>query len=292
MNRDGYAYMKRIVGLVSAFLLVMPLASMADGPATRCAGSSPCLCPDGSRPMAGCNDDCRVLCGLDSGGSSSGGSSNSLAGQILLQGAALLGKAIGESLRGNPQEDAARQAEAARAAEQKRQAEAARAAEQEETRQRLMGSLKGVESSSQLGLMGVDAAPDLQLMTGDQAASVSTAPDAAKTKPDQPTSRSTAFTRGHDDASQCFSQNSGPHCAGLAGTVWQTCLDDYRAGYAKGDKERARLMQQARQAGQLAAAKGELANGASDPLADGPCRIDWIKTYNEGYFQGKHAKAK
>jgi hypothetical protein len=49
-------------------------------------------------------------------------------------------------------------------------------------------------------------------------------------------------------------------------------------------------MREAWQAGKLAGVRGELANAASNPLADGPCRVEWIKTYNEGYFQGKHAK--
>lgn len=276
-------------------LVLCPLSYAQDVPRTSCAGDVPCLCPDGSRPLGGCTRSCESACGLNSGGGSSGGSGNTLEGQILLQGAAILGNAIGQALRGNPQEDAARQAAAAaRAAEQKRQVEEAAAEhkrQEEETKQRLLGSMKGIDSTSQLGLMGVDTAPDLQLMTDDQSASASNSP--AKTNENnnstQAQPKSTAFTKGYDDASQCYSQNSGPRCSGLAANEQQTCIADYRAGYQVGDKERQLLMQQAWQAGKLAAAKGDLANGASDPLADGPCRVEWIQTYNKGYFQGKPA---
>lgn len=253
-----------------------------------CGGDgSCCRCPSGQAQCLYGHASCEEACGLTS--SSSGGlpSANSELATTLGK---ALGKAIADSIRGNPEEEAARRAELA--AQQKRAAEE-KARQDEETKQRLIGTLQGVDSSSQLGLMGVDAAPDLQLITGDQSVSASNSPAKPNENTNQTQSqpKSAAFTKGYDDASQCFSQNSGPHCASLAGEEWQTCLADYRAGYQVGDKERALLMQQAWQAGQLAGAKGELANGAADPLADGPCRVEWIQTYNKGHFQGKHAKA-
>ena len=99
--------------LVVGWSLVMPAIVFAyDGPATHCAGSSPCLCPDGSRPMAGCNDDCRVLCGLDSGGSRNSGRDY------------------------EAERRAQEQAEAAQRAERERQAELERQRRAEEERRR------------------------------------------------------------------------------------------------------------------------------------------------------------
>jgi len=98
-------------------------------------------------------------CDAPGSGGSSGGYSG---GDPMMQGAAILGnamgQAIGDMLFGNPQQDAANQAEAARraqaaaqAAEQQRQAEEARRAEEERQaiarQQRILGSLKGMESS-------------------------------------------------------------------------------------------------------------------------------------------------
>lgn len=278
------------------------------------------LCP-GSYALACCSnwqeyaDMCRSRggnpvpnpprCIPASGGSSSGsGSGSSAAGDLGTALGTILGNAIVNSIRGNPEEGAASKVQQeAQAAEQKRKAEEQaaeqkRAAEEqarqdEEIKERLLGSMKGIDSSSQLGLMGVDTAPGLQLMTSDQAESPSLRLD----KPDQNTNnagaqpKSAGFTQGHNDASQCFSQNAGPKCSGVATDQMETCLTDYRAGYREGDKLRIRLMTEARRIGQLAGERGEPANGASNSLADGPCRVEWIKTYNDGYFQGKHAKA-
>jgi hypothetical protein len=216
-----------------------------------------------------------------------------------------LGQAIGNAIRGNPEEDARKAAAIARQNEEnaRRRAEeeaARRRAEEqelkrhEEMKSRLLGDMLDVGESSQLGLMGTDSGSGsgLGLMTDDQAVSASINPDKANQKTEQPSQPKPAgFTKGFEDASQCHSQNSGSHCAGVTAGQQDACLADYRAGYSEGDKQRARLMQEAMQAGQLAGERGELANGASNPLAEGPCRIDWIVTYNKGYFQGKHAKA-
>jgi len=294
--------MKRIIELLIIFVIAFPLASMAGEPATSFSGDCQCPGKKGYQRTATWAD-CVELCRDKSTGSSSGGGYTPQE-QMLLQGAAILGNAIGQALRGNPEEDAARKAQQeAQAAEQKRKAEEQAAEQQrrveeqarkdEEAKQRLLGSMQGIDSSSQLGLMGVDTAPGLQLMTSDQAESPSLRLD----KPIQNTNdagaepKSAGFAQGYNDASQCFSQNAGPRCSGVATDQMEACLTDYRTGYREGDKQRIRLMTEARRVGQLAGERGETANSASNPLADGPCRVEWIKNYNDGYFQGKHAKA-
>jgi len=215
--------------------------------------------------------------------------------ELAKQAGTLAGQILHDALFGNPQEDAARQAEqaaraAARAAEQQRQAdEQARLAE--ETKDRLLGARS---DPSSLSLMGVDASPDLQLMTGDQAVGASSAsPDkpnkTAGTAGSQP--KSAGFAKGFKDASECYSQNAGPYCMGVAADQQQACVADYRAGYQVGDKQRTRLMKEASRTGQNAGARGEAANAASNPGAQGPCRVQWIEVYNQGYFQGRNVKA-
>ena len=223
-------------------------------------------------------------------------------GDAALTGMGLLGigtAALVQGMQSDPAADTQRAQEAAQAAAQQRQAEDQRRAEEqarkqdEERKDRLLGSMMSVDDSSQLGLMGVDSGPGLGLMTGDQTISASS----STTRPSRPADddagslpKSAGFDQGYSDASQCYSQNSGSRCAGVAVDQQRTCLADYRAGYAVGEKQRARLMREAKQIGQLAGGRGELANGASNPLANGPCRVEWIEAYNQGYFQGKHAK--
>jgi len=292
-----------LIPLLAVFLL--PSLVIADPSTSYTGGQCSCRCPNGRTvtvPSCYKGNECYSACGV--GNSSGNSSSGSSAGDLGTALGTILGNAIVNSIRGNPEGDAARKAQQeAQAAEQKRKAEEyaaeqSRVAEEqarqnEETKQRLMGSLKGIDSSSQLGLMGVDTASGLQLMASDQDASASLRLD----KPIQNTSdartqpKSAGFTQGYDDASQCFSQNAGPRCSGVATDQMEACLTDYRAGYREGDKQRVRLMAEARKVGQLAGKRDEPANSASNPLADGPCRVEWIKTYNDGYFQGKRAKA-
>jgi hypothetical protein len=103
------------------------------------------------------------------------------------------------------------------------------------------------------------------------------------------TGRSDAFKLGFGDASQCYSQNAGPRCAGVPAAQQQTCLADYRAGYQVGDRQRQQALNEAYRAGQLAGAKGELANAQADPRASGPCGTEWTEAYNRGHFEAKQA---
>lgn len=215
--------------------------------------------------------------------------------QLIQQGVAIGAYAIGQELHkamfGDPASDAARQAaEAARVAEQKRRdEEAARRAE--EAKQRLLGESKGSDPNS-LSLMGVEPAPDLQLMTGDDSLSVSTRPNPSNNNaPGGSLNHSAAFNLGFQDASQCISQNAGPRCAGVAADQMQACLSDYRSGYQVGDKQRQQALDEAVRVGQLAGTSGKLAEAASDPRALGPCRTQWIESYNRGYFKGKQTTA-
>ena len=248
-----------------------------------------CICP-GSSTGSG-QPTCSS--GSSSSGSSGGGGMTPLQLQqmeLARQAGTLAGQILHDALFGNPQEEAARQAEqAARAAEQRRRAdEQARRAE--ETKARLLGAQSGSDPSS-LSLMGVDASPDLQLMTGDQTVGASTAsPDksnkTAGTAGSEP--KSAGFAKGFKDASECYAQNAGPYCMGVAADQQHACVTDYRAGYQVGDKQRTQLMQEASRAGQNAGARGEAANAASNPGAQGPCRVQWIEVYNQGYFQGRN----
>ncbi len=213
-------------------------------------------------------------CRLPSGSSSSSNSipSGGSIGTIL---GTAIGQEIGKALFGDPEADARRKAE--EGLERRRAAEEADR-KQEEQKNRLLGGMMDVGDSSPLGLMGVESGPGLSLMTDSPSAiapSAKAVPPAGK--------KSTSYTKGFEHASQCISQNSGSACAGVTAEQQPACVADYRGGYDSGSIQRKLVLQEAYQAGQGAAARGELANGASDSRALGPCRNDWIMAYNNGY---------
>lgn len=119
----------------------------------------------------------------------------------------------------------------------------------------------------------------------------SVAPPAAKSPP-KPAPVSTVYSKGYEHASSCISQNSGTACAGVTAAEQQHCVSDYNAGYSNGTKKRNLDMDEALRIGEADGAKGALANGPANAKASGPCRVEWIETYNRGYFNGKHAKPK
>ena len=275
---DNIHPLKMLIWMILLIGIGLPKSALAN-----CEGTGPCYCTPGT---AVCTNTPPP--NNSSGGSSSSGGYTPQQQQILLQGAASLGNAIGQALRGNPEEDARRQAEqAAQAAEAKRQA-AIQERQKEEARDRLLGKSQSGNASSGLSLMGVEHSPDLQLMTGDESVSLP-----AGTNPPNntatPVKHTEAFTKGFQDASQCYSQNAGSRCAGIYGDQFQACLSDYRSGYQVGDKQRQQVLDEATRAGR--SASGLLDDSASDPRALGPCRTQWIEAYNRGYFQGKQAKA-
>lgn len=214
---------------------------------------------------------CRLSSGSNSSSSSipSGDSIGTILGTVI-------GQEIGKALFGDPEADARRKAEEELRAEQLRRANEEALRKAEETKQRLLGGMMDVDDSQSLGLMGVETGSELSLMTDDVV--VQSAKQAAPI-----TREKTFFTAGFEHASQCISQNAGSACAGVSADQQQTCVVDYRAGYDSGSIQRKLVLDEAYRAGQGAAARGELANAASDSRAEGPCRTDWIVTYNNGY---------
>jgi len=202
-----------------------------------------------------------------------------------LVGLGLLGNIILAPSGGNPAQAQAR------ALEQKRLAEE-EAKRQEATKERLLGEMQGVENTANLQIMDDSGSGELALMTGDEAVSTSVAPPKnSQSKGSNAKSKSAAYTKGFNDASGCYSQNAGPYCIGASAKQQQACLADYRTGFASGDKQQKLALDEAYKAGQHAGASGELVNGASDPRAQGSCRLPWIEAYNRGHFRGKHANA-
>ena len=106
----------------------------------------------------------------------------------------------------------------------------------------------------------------------------------------KPAAMSDFYTKGFEHASQCISQNAGTACSGVAADQQQNCVNDYRAGYESGHRQKVLVLDEAFRIGLGAGTSGALANAASDERAAGPCRTEWIESYNRGYFQGKHQK--
>lgn len=204
-------------------------------------------------------------CHLPSGSNSSSGSSGDSVGTVIGN---MLGDAINKELFGDPEADAKRRMQENLRAEQERRAAEEADRRAEEAKNRLLGGMKGVEGSPSLSLKGFESSPELSLKTD-------TGPPTTK--------RSDSYTRGFEHASQCISQNAGTACVGVSSEQQQSCVADYRAGYVSGSIQKNLAMEEASQAGQAAKARGELANAASDQRALGPCRYEWIESYNGGY---------
>lgn len=278
--------MKRIIGLVIILVLAFPLASTAGEPAWWTQKKREC----GLSSSLAYNTWVSQGSPCKKGGGSSGGiSSGSGLTPSQQLGVGILGAIINDASRRNSEESARQQAEDnARAAEERRRAEEEAFRRDEEKKERLLGNMMNVGDSSQLGLMGVETGPGLGLMT--DSASVTNASSAKGSPPadknaNQP--KSEAYTKGFEHASQCISQNAAAVC--IAGQP-QTCAADYRTGYDLGSKQRELVLREAYQAGQSAGERGELSNGGADERAQGPCRLDWIQSYNRGHWQGKNTK--
>jgi hypothetical protein len=144
----------------------------------RAAGNWHCSCPGGPREVPNSINsgapDCRSVCFPGSGGGGGPGLTSLQQMQLNLAGQAgtLLGSMLRDALFGNPQsgqgagERAAREA-AERAAEETRRAEIQRALEAErrrleETRDRLLASLRTLGGTPELAIRGVDSGPELQ----------------------------------------------------------------------------------------------------------------------------------
>jgi hypothetical protein len=248
-----------------AILAIAPTAASAQ--TGRPVGPTMCACPGAHKPL-GNNRTCEDACfGSRSSSSSPSGTSGGSIGTII---GTEIGKELGKALFGDPEADAIRKAEQEL---ERRRAEEQALKQQEESKNRLLGNMIGVDNSPPLGLIGVESSPGLSLMTDSPSANQA---------------RSTAYSKGFEHASQCISQNAGSSCAGVTAEQQQACVADYRAGYDSGSQQKALVLQEAYQAGRSAASRGELANAASDQRAQGQCRIEWIESYNRGHFQGKN----
>ncbi len=248
-----------------------------------------------------------------SGGSSSSGGSGQRPEQIIIN---ELIKGILNGSTTNRAEDDARAAEQRRlseeqAAEQKRlaeqqAAEQKRKAEQrvavqkrqaeeqaseenrrsEEARNRLLGASK----DTGLSLMNVEGSSGLQPMNASAGAASGLKPMTGQGQNSKGSrTKAYGYGRGFEHASQCFSQNSSV-CTAAPADQQQTCIDDYRAGYSAGDKKRLVVMEEAFRAGERDGGKDTRNSSFADPRAEGPCRVNWIESYDRGYFQGSQAR--
>jgi hypothetical protein len=100
---------------------------------------------------------------------------------------------------------------------------------------------------------------------------------------DKQRSREDFYNRGYQHAEQCFSPNPGLACAGLAPDAQKACNNDYGSGYKLGEQRRRELLASANEQGRSDRAGGRKHSGFVNPGAAGPCRIDWIAAYTDGY---------
>jgi hypothetical protein len=96
-----------------------------------------------------------------------------------------------------------------------------------------------------------------------------------------------SFVKGYMDAHQCFSSNAGLFCNGEKDQAFNRCLNNYRAGYGKGEKLKEQMIQNATASGRKDRDGGVRASGPAQLGAQGSCRITWIEAYNDGYFRAK-----
>jgi hypothetical protein len=261
------------VPLAALLLSAGPAAAMSFGEySAACADNGGSAYVDGSGVYQ---------CGFSSGGGSSSGggggggapaapnANNQMMLNLMQAASPFVQQAIHDALYGNPQEAAARAAEAERQRQEKEQHD-------EAVKRRLLGEPGG----DGMGMMGLQSqAATLQMMTGDQA--LRPMVDDKPPTTAAPQTHSDAYSRGHDDAARCISSNAGPYCS--AATDTSTCVGDYGQGYQVGAAERKQKLVEAFQAGQQAGQHGGLANGAADARADGECRSEWVEAYNAGY---------
>lgn len=122
-----------------------------------------------------------------------------------------------------------------------------------------------------------------QMLLGDAPVPGNRPPPPAPPPEPDPTRDDVAFNKGFVAGSQCYSASAGAHCSGATGNVHALCISSYEAGYREGDAIKRVLLVQAQQAGELDAAQGRANAGFTHPLAQGPCRSQWLETYNSGY---------
>jgi hypothetical protein len=96
--------------------------------------------------------------------------------------------------------------------------------------------------------------------------------------------KDTYFFRGHQDGSLCFASNAANFCRSAPESDRRNCLDSYTLGYRAGEKLKTQMITDAGESGRRDKQGGRPYNGFADSRSDGPCRITWVKAYNDGYF--------
>lgn len=262
---------------VAVFLLSCACPALA----VECGTGGMCQCPNEWRCLAP-HATCAEACGLSVGGGSAAASPSggfTPQQQLLLKGVQLLFQ--GSNRNDSQAKEASERAEA----ERRRRAHEEEERGKEESKNRLLGEMLGVDAApdspgGEQGLSPLGAASEeggsLRLMADGEAAKK------APEKPD-PRFKIPAFSKGFEAAGQCGSQNAGPYCAGAAAEQQKSCAADYHDGYALGEKDQKALLERAAKKGADAAAGGVQNNAASDPDAQGGCRTQWVQAYNRGY---------
>lgn len=108
-------------------------------------------------------------------------------------------------------------------------------------------------------------------------------PDPPPQDQPDPTRDDAAFNKGFVDGSQCYSASAGNFCSVAQGNIHTVCISSYEAGYRQGEGIKGVLLEQARQAGQLDVQQGRRNGSFTHPSAQGPCRTQWIESYNGGF---------
>jgi hypothetical protein len=228
----------------------------------------------------------------------------------MLNSAHNLGQSIGQSIR----ESSARRAREEelsqqQAVEEKARYEAEQTRQKEEGYQRLTGSLRGIDSRGSVALKTGSGGETLSLKMDSTPSEIqpksspSTSFDGLKLKglgnseqaANDSSHESSEFLKGLKDASGCFSSNAFGYCSGYAQGEIRRCTEDYQKGYQKGEQQRQLSMRKAFESGRSDAIAGRVGNpnlSFNDPHAQGPCRTEWIMSYNRGYFEGVGKKEK
>lgn len=102
--------------------------------------------------------------------------------------------------------------------------------------------------------------------------------------------KSDSYSKGFEHASQCISQNAGTACVGASADQQESCVNEYRTGFDSGSKQKKLALQEAFQAGQGAAIRGEKDSSFTDKRAQGPCRLEWIDSYKQGFMNNNGKK--
>ena len=150
------------------------------------------------------------------------GSASGMQQQLMMQGAGIVGQAIGnsilQSLVGNPQQDAASQAAAqaaaAQAAEQQRQADQEAMRQQELVKQRILGAIKDTSQAPALGLKTGDVADAPLQVTRVKDSFGTTALVPVNTVPDSGTGNGLQLKLGDDADNSSMQAGQGFDTAG------------------------------------------------------------------------------